>query len=152
MTQEQQRVAIAEWVGPKLFVLHKPIHDPFGYYREDAQGYTGHISEAWKVTEEVARKHVSGRPTDPDRVIAEPAPLPDYCNDLNAIHEAENRLKVDQIGDYENRLYGITDYRDSVKGDAAIFWSQHSLYRNIHATAEQRSEALCRTLFPERFK
>lgn len=71
---------------------------------------------------------------------------PDYLNDLNAMHEAEKHLKVDQIGDYENHLYGITDYRDWVSGEDAIFWRQHSFYRNIHATASQRAEALLRTV------
>lgn len=27
------------------------------YYRPDAHGYTGHLSEAWKVTHEVAKRH-----------------------------------------------------------------------------------------------
>jgi len=51
MTPEQINAAIAEACGVKLFVIHKPIHNPFGYYRENAHGYTSNLAEAWKVTE-----------------------------------------------------------------------------------------------------
>lgn len=64
---------IARSEEAELFVIHKPIHDPFGYYRENAYGYTT-LSDAWRVPWDVAMRYVSGRPTDPDRVIAEPAP------------------------------------------------------------------------------
>lgn len=92
MEPTKQRIAIAEACGVRLFVLHKPIHDPFGYYRENACGYTGNITEAWRVTAEVARKYATGRSDEPDRVIAKPAPAPDYLNDLNAITAALTKL------------------------------------------------------------
>lgn len=79
-------------------------------------------------------------------IIGKKQSLPDYLNDLNAMHEAENHLKMEEIGDYENKIYGATSYRDSVRGEPAIFWSQHSLYRNLRATASQRAEALLRTI------
>jgi hypothetical protein len=55
--------------------------------------------------------------------------IPDYCNDLNAMHEAENFLKANQYMVYANIL-------DSIEG---------SLF-GIRATARQRAEALLRTL------
>jgi hypothetical protein len=55
--------------------------------------------------------------------------LPDYCNDLNAMHEAEESLKGKQFGAYGNAL---TDIEGSLWG--------------IRATARQRAEAFLRTL------
>ena len=55
-------------------------------------------------------------------------PLPDYCNDLNAMHEAE---KVFDCPDsYESALIKIS-------GGAEYLW---------HATARQRAEAFLRTV------
>jgi predicted pyridoxine 5'-phosphate oxidase superfamily flavin-nucleotide-binding protein len=55
--------------------------------------------------------------------------IPDYCNDLNAMHEAENFLKANQYMVYANIL-------DSIEG---------SLF-GIRATARQRAEAFLKTL------
>lgn len=83
MKPEKINIAIAELRGVNLFVIRKPIHAPSSYYRENACGYTMSLNEAWKVPEDVAKKYICGRPTDPDRVIMEPAPPPDYLNDAN---------------------------------------------------------------------
>ena len=53
--------------------------------------------------------------------------LPDYCNDLNAMHEAEKVLTADQWYEYDSKM----PLRDPQK---------------IHATARQRAEAFLRTL------
>ncbi len=53
----------------------------------------------------------------------------DYCNDLNAMHEAENFLKANQYMVYANIL-------DSIEG---------SLF-GIRATARQRAEAFLRVM------
>lgn len=94
MTPDKINKAIAEWMNLRLFVIHKPIHDPFGYYRENAHGYTSNINEAWKVTAEVAAKYTTGPAyeNEPDKVIAEPAPIPNFYKDLNACREAVNKL------------------------------------------------------------
>ena len=84
MNAQDQIKALAELDGPPLFVIRKPIHDPFGYYRKDACGYCG-LNEAWRVTEEVGRLHIGGRPTDHDRVILEPAPTKPYLTSYDAI-------------------------------------------------------------------
>ena len=52
---------------------------------------------------------------------------PDYCNDLNAMHEAEKILTADQWYKYDSMM----PLRDPQK---------------IHATARQRAEAFLRTL------
>jgi hypothetical protein len=54
-------------------------------------------------------------------------PLPDYLNDLNAMHEAEKVLTADQWFEYDR----LMPLRDPQK---------------IHATAAQRAEAFIKTL------
>lgn len=83
MKPEDQIKALSE-LDEALFVIHKPIHDPFGYYRKEACGYTI-LSEAWRVTEEVGLKYIGGRSTDHDRVILEPAPTKPYTTSFDAI-------------------------------------------------------------------
>lgn len=106
-TLEEKRVRLAEACGPKLFVIHAPKNSPYGYYyREGAHGYTGSLSDAWKVTEEEGRKYTlyaDSKPGDrayPERVVLEPAPLPDYFRCLDACAEAERVLTEEQWDDY----------------------------------------------------
>ncbi len=60
------------------------------------------------------------------------APLPDYPNDLNAMHEAEKVLTAEQRAHYANRVASMLDQG----------WG----FKALHATARQRAEALLRTL------
>ena len=53
--------------------------------------------------------------------------IPDYCNDLNAMHEAEKVLDEEQWHDYVEHVGGT--------------WEQA-----MHATARHRAEAFLRTL------
>lgn len=55
--------------------------------------------------------------------------LPDYCNDMNAIHEAEAKLTTEQLANMDTELYDVT-----------------SLLFVWRATAAQRAEALLRTI------
>jgi hypothetical protein len=55
--------------------------------------------------------------------------LPDYLNDLNAMHEATQSLKKDQLRWYRNRLIELT-----------------GTFEAIDATAPQRAEAFLRTI------
>lgn len=55
---------------------------------------------------------------------------PDYCNDLNAMHEAENCLSLDDRNHYIDALGTI--YKDS--------------WEFATATARQRAEAFLRTI------
>jgi hypothetical protein len=60
----------------------------------------------------------------------------DYCNDLNAMHEAEKVLKgYEQIATYVWHL-------ENRSGD----WSTDEHLMATHATARQRAEAFLRTL------
>lgn len=65
---------------------------------------------------------------------------PNYCNDLNAMHEAEESSVIN-LHDYGMHLYQIVvplETRVFVKSDPNVYiW---------HATARQRAEAFLRTL------
>lgn len=142
MTEQEINVAIASLL-PKLFVIHKPCHDPFGYYRENGQGYTT-LEGAWTVTEEVAKKYASGRPTDFDRVVAEPAPIHNCCNDQNAMHEIEDSV-IDPyfIDEYVTELYMVLERFWTP--DRWVTFSRLGIdYAFTHATAHQRAEAFLR--------
>jgi hypothetical protein len=61
---------------------------------------------------------------------------PDYCNDLNAMHEAEKTLSR---GQNYHQLYGFGFYINTL---TQICYQQHILT----ATASQRAEAFVRTI------
>jgi len=61
----------------------------------------------------------------------EPHAYPNYCIDLNAMHEAEKVLTREQINAFCQKLFP-TNY-------CGVWWS-------IHATARQRAEAFLKTL------
>ena len=67
-------------------------------------------------------------------------PLPDYLNDLNAMHEVEKMLTKANWGGYAAELYRITDAHN------------HGISPNHHwlavafSTASQRAEAFLRTI------
>lgn len=61
---------------------------------------------------------------------AEPLPVPDYLNDLNAIHEAEKVMTTEQKREYVRNL----------------FRKSQSDFESHCATTAQRAEALLRTL------
>lgn len=64
-------------------------------------------------------------------VIATIAPLPDYCHDLNAMHEAEKVLTEDDAEKFRAWLLKLNGYNHD---------------RVVSCTAEQRAEAFLRTL------
>lgn len=106
MTKEQQRIALAEWMG-------------------------------WELTDDKStfkfRKNGRGGYDSP----------PNYPEDLNAIHGAEMKLSASERYVYSVNLHALIYPKDET--DAGFFLV-------LCATASQRSEALCRTLFPERWE
>jgi hypothetical protein len=64
-------------------------------------------------------------------------PIPDYLNDLNAMHEAEKVLSRWQVEKYLDVLSGFTEGR----GNSDYVW-----YTTVFATAAQRVEAFLRTI------
>jgi hypothetical protein len=69
----------------------------------------------------------------------------DYCNDLNAMHEAENKLTPFQRIKHGHFLQEILN--EAVVGFVSNYESElKSLSRVASATARQRAEILLRTL------
>lgn len=104
MTEEQQRIAIAEacrWKWEKLWT---------GEFHGKPMGEQGPLRE-----------------------------LPDYCNDLNAMHEAEKVLINEQDLKYSESLAIVVKAR----------WKTNNSYdmqKFRSATAAQRSEAFLKTI------
>ena len=62
--------------------------------------------------------------------------IPDYCNNLNAMHEAENVLKTVDSHEYTNLLYDFACKAQEENGK----WLPYGI------PARQRAEAFLRTL------
>jgi hypothetical protein len=69
-------------------------------------------------------------------------PLPDYLNDLNAMHEAEKTIeRLCKEGDYWFHLRELCAFPD-----AECDWNKVYFFTAVHATAAQRAEAFLKTL------
>lgn len=106
MTDEQMNAAIAEACG------WKREGDPYQSFDDDS------MVQCWTnpLTSEVEYK------------------TPDYCNDLNAMHEAENTLMGIYQKEYFHTLVGVCD------GHGGTWYSPYC------ATARQRAESFLRTV------
>jgi hypothetical protein len=72
--------------------------------------------------------------------------IPDYCNDLNAMHEAEKMLTKEQLYNYGNKLDRITLPKTSMEM-CYIESPEAGMYPDLFcATADQRAEAFLRTI------
>jgi|11BtaG_2_1085332.scaffolds.fasta_scaffold105811_2 hypothetical protein len=107
MNKEQQRIAIAEACGLKLFPM-------------------GPSDKQW-----LKPKKGGG---------VEQVPLPDYLNDLNAMHEAEKVLSDQQVWDCVVLLVG---WKCPPSGFPLLSRSQSIALHK--ATAAQRAEAFLKT-------
>lgn len=67
--------------------------------------------------------------------------VPDYCNDLNAMHEAEKMLDYEQCEVFSDR---VADIVQAVNHEMDYPFPWH--FARIHATARQRAEAFLWTL------
>ncbi len=111
MSPEQQRIKIAEACGWK---------------RRDYVNCHGVTVQDWVKENEV---------------IYGTENLPDYLNDLNAMHEAEKVLNREQIHKYLDELEHLVA-RDQ-KFLPTVAWLN---WLSLHATAVQRAEAFLKTL------
>ncbi len=124
MTPTAQTAALAKHLGlDRQYVLMKRGH----YYRPNAMGYTDQLSEAWKVSEAVAKEHVNPHDTP---VTMHQLPWPDWAGDLNAMHEVEKTLDGGQFRAYTRALMEVVSPG----------------YYPVIATAAQRLEAMVRAL------
>lgn len=87
------------------------------------------IAEAcgWRIDEELEDGELMGYTADTDNIEVWDI-VPDYCNDLNAMHEAQKLLKAIEWENYRQELWLLCADND------------------IRATAAQRAEAFLRTL------
>jgi hypothetical protein len=110
-TREQKRIKIAEACGWKGIVPQFAI----GYAPWRPKSYS-----------EACMGDLDSIPQDP---------IPDYCNDLNAMHEAEKLLKSEQHFTFQVELARV------------INTTTYPLnFALLHATAAQRAEAFGLTL------
>ncbi len=134
MKDHEINQAVAESVGFNWWAVEKGGW----YYREGGSGYTNRIEEAGRYTEADARKElVRGEPMG-----VRPIPHPDYCNDLNAMHEVEKTLKarMDQdtyVSHLVSNLYFYCDTLPTTRDEAWVC---------RHCTARQCAEAYLRTI------
>ena len=129
MNKEAQRIAIAEACGYKWYKTYRAkyghrLNNPFGerMLLNDAQSEI-HLCE----------------PTEDMGLIVNLAAVPDYLNDLNAMHDAEGVLDTTNGG--------------PKSGDCLRYAYSRELYKLVpewmqpfRATASQRAEALLRTM------
>lgn len=118
MTNEELNAEIAEYCGWRK--IREQDYQPFGtneYIHGPSQVLVGIHPES-----------------DVDDIEYEV--IPDYCNDLNAMHEAEKTLSR---GQNYHQLYGFGFYVNTL---TQICYQQHILT----ATASQRAEAFVRTI------
>jgi len=77
-----------------------------------------------------------------EKTIACEDNIPDYLNDLNAVHEVEKSLSTLNQSFFANELYDITN--TGVDEEMAV---THDFFSScVMATAAQRTEALLRTM------
>lgn len=128
MTDQEINRAVAESVGFNWWAVEKGGW----YYRQGGAGYTNRIEEAGRYTEADARSElVRGEPMG-----VHPIPLPDYCNDLNAICAVIESMPMPQ---YETVWETLCDMipcnTDAFKGGLVY-----------NAKARLRAEAYLRTI------
>ncbi len=115
MNSDKQRAAIAEYCGWKDVRGHMGIPPENGMLFP----YPEHHEEDWRL------KPFRG--------------IPDYLNDLNAMHEAEKMFSNPQWQEYGYQL------EHSMLGMPASL-TLHDLATVAHATAAQRAEAFLKTI------
>lgn len=116
MTKEEMRIAIAEWMG----------YNPIGMERDNAY---------WTLIPLAQYSEFDKK----DKIKHRTCILPNFSNDLNAMHKAEKKLNRNEQQIYLNYLDKLCTGNDFFDNP-------------VVATASQRSEALCRMFWPEKFE
>lgn len=124
MNPDKQKEEIALWLGAEI----RPNHDMDG--RDENRYfeciYCG-IIQSWR--ERCKDGELKGRCV---------ADKNDYLNDLNAMHEAENKLTEDQYGDYLSMIEFVLGIDRKSERTRRI--------DTVRAIASERAEALLRTI------
>jgi hypothetical protein len=117
MTPEEQRIAIAEACGWTFI----PSHDV------QTNDTPRTVPERWELG-------------DQEAVAFDVTMLPDYLNDLNAMHEAEKILT------YEQRETFVAELANTAQMKRTKATINSDYFIVTHATAAQRAEAFLRVL------
>jgi hypothetical protein len=127
MTPEAQRIAIAELCGIVRILTKAEFLPAFiEWLEEERHPHAGLTRPSWIIL-------LKGRR------------IPDYCNDLNAMHEAEQWLCS---GQRENPFANADRYFHELAHvcNPSCDMSNESNQRPIFASAAQRAEAFLRTM------
>lgn len=126
MTTKEQIIAVAEWQGwkPETRKMYAGQKNVKGW------GFNTHLSMGHRDRQFVTRSDQ----------------FPDWANDLHAIMDVVAVLTDQQHPDYINAMC------DELGFDGLRLWDDSHAFFAINASAPQRLEALCRTLWPERWK
>lgn len=133
MKPDAQRVAIAEtngWVWYRIPKLPGNSREYRALFHPAIHEYPDQIDE-WKVradgTERICNMEY----------MAREGHVPDYPNDLNAMHEAEKILKGLDAFRYTQILWKVIQPKD---------FANYDTEKHVCATAAQRAEAFLRTI------
>lgn len=121
MTEKEQCIAIAEFYG---WTLRKRVFHNQRW--QDVPTWFAPEFQDYPVNQCPAGQVLGAMP-------------PDYLHDLNAMHEAECRLKVNQITEWIGWMVKVADRQSRYGPDDGLYWT-------IHSTAAQRAEALLRCI------
>ena len=121
MTPEAQRIAIAEACGWTWMRWGNPPDETNRFMAPPGRGAKGSMIQCERPTH--------GRPINLNDI-------PDYLNDLNAMHEAEKTLDFRDRRKFAEKLSAITETERGDHWDDALAL--------CHATAKQRAEAFLR--------
>ena len=112
MTQEEKRIKLAEAAGFTDIML------PMGFHQQMSDEKSKECGGRWRFE------------------------IPNYFEDLNAVHELEKILNAGQINTYLSKLYAYT----KLAKVGANPWEIISVRVAVHATAAERCEAIGLTL------
>ncbi len=137
MTPEQQRIKIAEACGWRFNKISKFIcGETFEVVSPDLKRSYG-WSETYKTIHSRSGVDVAEFAYQTIEQVLKHASIPDFLNDLNAMHEAEEILTDNQRMHFRGEL--VEMMRPKYGFESACLMA-------IHATAAQRAEAFLKTL------
>ncbi|HXJ60736.1 MAG TPA: hypothetical protein VNU68_29175 [Verrucomicrobiae bacterium] len=142
MKPDDQRIAIAEWMGWKWYriphseaFIRGPVRTLFNPLIHEYDGQ----SPAWLVRAD-GTERVANMP-----YMEREGHLPNYTKDLNAMHDAERQMFESNPG-YYNRSY-VTHLQDVLKQESELgVLDKRQACEVATTTAAQRAEAFLRTL------
>lgn len=106
----------------------------------EACGWKWNYENASIATKSSPAMYWGKEPINPLKLVAY-RQLPDYCNDLNAMHEAE---KVLTEGNWKSSLHATNRYTNELCKILGCL--DTALFQFAHATARKRAEAFLRTI------